>query len=533
MSSYVSETLARPFDIQPQSNITKVGDPHDLLVQNQKKRPKFHLLIPSTKPSANLCKTLLSAAVLDYPPPTLLNYNGTEENNPSGTAAFHKIVDYISSFDVHDKDIVLVVEENTWFQLPAPLLIKLFDSHRKQSDVLLAKKYGLIEEERRSRTSGPQRFPKFTEKVIFGASKVCPSNDRDKSARYAVPHSTVPQDTDTQSKAEPSSTSESRNLRPYIEAGTFIGQVSDLRPIFSHVAEKLKVNQRKPLERQSSFSEMFGKQEYKRKEYLKSHQTAISRWIEWLGGKVGMSDKSTPKPSETFDLTTDEDQEYEFGIGIDYASQLFLSMKEKHDDVTVTQFGDASLDGNAATTAASSAHPLNNLPVGFIDVNSPFKQNIEPDSEARPLRSRIDDLPDELSWSDIPLVTTSYKSGNNVPALLYFSNDEFLMNGWWAKMWYQPHARALLRRYLRSSQGPSAAEAAAEGGGRWWDLRGGKGGVWTDRDEWLEWNEVCSGFEDEIFGDNMGAIGEEEGADAPVYNSFGLLMSGKGKGHQH
>jgi hypothetical protein len=42
--------------------------------QDSVKKPKFHLLIPYNKPTANLCKTMLSAAVLNYPPPTLISY---------------------------------------------------------------------------------------------------------------------------------------------------------------------------------------------------------------------------------------------------------------------------------------------------------------------------------------------------------------------------------------------------------------------------------------------------------------------------
>jgi len=52
-------------------------------------------------------------------------------------------------------------------------------------------------------------------------------------------------------------------------------------------------------------------------------------------------------------------------------------------------------------------------------------------------------------------------------------------------------------------------QAAMEGGDRWWDLRGGKGGVWTNRWEWLDWNEVCGGFHEEVFGDDRGVFGSE------------------------
>jgi hypothetical protein len=93
------------------------------------------------------------------------------------------------------------------------------------------------------------------------------------------------------------------------------------------------------------------------------------------------------------------------------------------------------------------------------------------------------------------------------------------MGQMWTKMWFHDRARDLLKWYVKSPNVPVAAQAAMEGGGRWWDLRGGKGGVWTDRGEWLDWNEVCGEFHEEVFGDGKGEFGsekeavDEEGAD--------------------
>ena len=74
-----------------------------------------------------------------------------------------------------------------------------------------------------------------------------------------------------------------------------------------------------------------------------------------------------------------------------------------------------------------------------------------------------------------------------------------------------------------------AAQAALLGGQDWWDLRGGKGGVWTDLGQWLGFEEVCRGFERDIFEDGFGAWGKEfgESNDGPVYNQFGNLVKGK------
>ena len=78
------------------------------------KKPKFHLLIPTpdTNATANLCKTLLSAAILNYPPPTLIHY-GQAENiyTRPGADIVRNIFSFLLGKEAHDDDLILVVEE--------------------------------------------------------------------------------------------------------------------------------------------------------------------------------------------------------------------------------------------------------------------------------------------------------------------------------------------------------------------------------------------------------------------------------------
>jgi hypothetical protein len=64
---------------------------------------------------------------------------------------------------------------------------------------------------------------------------------------------------------------------------------------------------------------------------------------------------------------------------------------------------------------------------------------------------------------------------------------------------------------------------------RWWDLRGGKGGVWTDRGHWLTWNEVCGAYDEAVFDDGKGAFGEEDLVKEAAYNKFGELIANPGE----
>lgn len=73
------------------------------------KKPKFLLLIPARNSSANLCKTLLSAAILNYPPPTLVGYR---RNDTSDSSILNTTYGFLLGKEVRDNDIVLIVEES-------------------------------------------------------------------------------------------------------------------------------------------------------------------------------------------------------------------------------------------------------------------------------------------------------------------------------------------------------------------------------------------------------------------------------------
>ena len=75
------------------------------------KKPKFHLLIPYNKPTANLCKTMLSAAVLNYPPPTLIGYVAAGGSERPGADVVQNTLNFLLGREAHDDDLILVVEE--------------------------------------------------------------------------------------------------------------------------------------------------------------------------------------------------------------------------------------------------------------------------------------------------------------------------------------------------------------------------------------------------------------------------------------
>ncbi|PQE03293.1 Legume-like lectin family protein [Rutstroemia sp. NJR-2017a BBW] len=499
-------------------------------------KPKFHLLIPAKTQTVNLCKTLLSAAILNYPPPTLIEFeleHDNEKQDEHQGQSIQQILDFLNGKEAQDDDLILVVEDDSWLQLPAEVTIsRFFHGMRDSSDSLL-KQYGRLD-------LGDDEIPmllrpqKYTHKVLFGAQKECP-NAPDDPACYSVPQSPLPSDI---YGFETDKHPEGKYNRPrYMSSKMVMGQVTDMRPIYERAAQLLK-DHPGITNSQDIFSQILGEQEYQRTIYQES-QLPKSKWNSWLTSKLGQStNMPAVKPKN---MTTILGRNYEFGIGLDYYSSIFQVMNNSADDVRFVKFSTPSLIISPSKHAASTFKDLLHLPPDLNFSASPFALHTVSTKIPDPPFNEIDALlpdPNNTSWNDVNLATNVIVPGSSVPATLNFHGDQStmdLLDEWWPKIWFQEHGRALLRQYMRSPDGPIAAEAAADGGDRWWDLRGGKGGVWTGRGEWLEWREVCgkvdglSGgqtVEDVLFGDGWGVYGKEKVGGKPVFDKFGKLVSG-------
>lgn len=99
-----------------------------------KTTPSFHLLIPASRSNAKLCKTLLSAFVLGYPSPTLINYGKVFEDdswdNGTHVGKIRGVYDYLKDgTHMEDDDLVLVIDGyDVWFQLPPDIMITRYHS---------------------------------------------------------------------------------------------------------------------------------------------------------------------------------------------------------------------------------------------------------------------------------------------------------------------------------------------------------------------------------------------------------------------
>lgn len=494
-----------------------------------KTNPQFHLLIPASETNPNLCKTLLSTFALAYPPPTLINYgkafDGEGWDKGSHAGKIRGVYEHLTNDrKIKDDDMVLVIDGfDIWFQLPPIIMIRRYYALVKEANQRLRRRYGT---ELKMQGGSPEAVAKYSQRVIFGADKLCWPNPRNDPACAAVPFSTLPKDVyGVGTDMDPESF---RNRPRYLNSGTLMGPVADVRAIYKLALEKVEKEGRGRVGDQFVFAEIFGEQEFLRETQRQSSQSTTGRWVEWISSALGGPDSPLSANQTINNVTIVPGRQYEFGIGLDYESQMFQTMTHSGDDVEFVSYNDSESmsdlqDKHFSLRSRPFAMPVDvQLIHGPLWFSSPgnLSEDVK-DGILLPWSDKIDTLPERLDWYDVPLATNLYAP--SVPTLLHFNGDKSLLGTWWPKMWYHPYARALLRRFIRSTQTRKAAQAAAAGGQTWWDTRGGRGGVWTDRGLWMAWGEVCKKTEEEVLGDGKGRWGKEEGT-RKLTNSFGLVM---------
>lgn len=503
---------------------------NDTLPSNlDKTSPSFHVVVPARRKSSPLCRLITSAMILNYPPPTLINYG----KSPEGSSEYDDMVDKVtgiynyltSSRHVHDQDFVLVLDEtNFFFQLPPEVMIRRFQDLIREKNAKLRKKYGMVKV---GPDSSPEIIQKYSQRVLFGASKTCELNKLNLSldpACVTVPQSSLPPDvygwkTDIDSDV-------ALNRPRWLNPGMAIGQVADLKLVYGQVLQFVEKQKRIKQADHVALNQMYGRQEYIRE--LERQRTS-NGFMEWLYRRIGISDASNITGAAVPYLKSGV--RYEYGIDVDSESRIFFEMTHSHRDVEWLHYNNIT-----KTSIVQMEHGVPRehrllLPEDLREPNLPspfFHPNITKDEVTNPpYNDTLDALPNSKnrSWRNLPLLTNIPSA--SVPALIHLNGTRVACDGWWLEMWYQPWARALLRKYMRTPLGFDVAQSALLGGQEWWDLRGGKGGIWTGQGEWLDYSEVCRGFERDVFEDGFGPWGKEDGSeDGPVYNQFGNVVKG-------
>ncbi|CAI7624649.1 unnamed protein product [Penicillium glandicola] len=517
----------RPEDAQvilpPRTDISVNGTlPHNL----DKPNPRLHVLVPASQDLRGVCRTLTSAMILGYPPPTLVGY----EHDSPGATETERMVDRITrvrnylrdSKIVHDRDFVLMVDgTDSFFQLPPKVLVERFQAIIRENNRKLQKKFGFAEVESEEAGAAPEMVQKYTQRVLFGASKMCFPGLLDDPGCISVPESSLPPDAyGWKTDVYPDGT---LNRPRWLNPGAVIGQAADLRLIYDEVLRLVELPTNKSGDYQA-LTQMYGRQEVIRE--IERRRTA-NDFKELFYRMVGISD-ATNISGITLRLETGH--RYEYGIGVDFESQLFFNQILSHKDVEWVKFGNITkMSALQMQHGVPREHRLL-LPQDVATLPNPFTQSrFARESTQRPVwNATLDKLPNphERTWHNISLMTNAHSA--SVPVIAHVNGDHKLRNTWWENMWFFPWGRALLRKYVRGAHGFEAAQSSLLGGQDWLEVRGGRGGIWTDNENWITLAEVCNGQERDLFDDNLGPWSKEnDDPDDPVYNQYGSLIAGK------
>lgn len=482
----------------------------------------MHFLIPASKEDPNLCKVLLSAAVLGYPSPAIINWGRTFDTDGlveggshlAKIAGVHEYVNGLGSS--HDEDLVLMVDGyDIWMQLrPQTLIDRFFEINRKANARIdfelgreLAEKHGVRQE------------------IIFGCQKRCwPWKPSDPPC-YAVPNSTLPKDIygpgtdtlpdwleDTQNVNVPGNPFGMTRQR-FLNSGGAIGTVRAFRKLFGQ-ALALAETEGNFGSDQYIFSHIFGDQEVwreaLRRDGLESSQSKSSRRL-WAG-----SDKP-PKgfhghfiPDHIAEVRKKaagrEDGDYEFGIGVDYESQLVLNTVFAEEDTEWLTFSDKAqlLNAHAQHSVNPDYSPAE-LPKDILSSLPPY-WTFSHESQLEGWRTR--------KWEDVPLLTNVY---TGIPPAVIHHNAhrdglKSRRESWWPQTHYFPKARTLLDAYIYAPvigfavSGYNATEAR-----EWWPYEMWKGGARNGisplasiGDGWIRFDDICRSHHEEVFRDGKG-----------------------------
>ncbi|KAF2138525.1 uncharacterized protein K452DRAFT_301059 [Aplosporella prunicola CBS 121167] len=474
--------------------------------------PKFRLIIPAAEASPDFCRTVLSGMLLDFPPPTILGY---DERHPETMVA--SIQEHLEEESINDDDLVLIVDGySVWFQLPSSVLIAQYEHLLERANAHLLEKYGA------ARPSTPYDAPRplFTQSVIWGADERCWSSAEANATCASVAEPTARRG----GKLEGDSTFE----RKYLTSGTVMGPARDLRAIFS-AAKMQGPDSNGNRDMQTMFATLFGEQQQAREQIRRENLGTAGRWREWLVQQVRGPWISSSRLDHATNMTIVPGRQYEYSMGLDNNGSLFQTMTPPHTfsgNIRFLRYNESVLYN--ASDNFPSALDVHGSPFALSagDAESAAIPNNEPNGLA--IDPELDALPSsEQQWALLPLahnlrtgsvpaalhfpagmpMSSSNGADYGVDSIQYLDPREVL----WPHLWFYPHARALLRRYMRQST-VGELEDEVNAHSRWWrasDVRGGRGGVWTDNAEWLAWGDICAGYESEVFGDGKGVWMQE------------------------
>lgn len=474
--------------------------------------PNFHLVLSALEHDRDFCKTTLSAMIMNYPPPTIINVFDRPDKKPEWEREKLKgmLVYLEDQKSVKDDDLVMLVDgRDTWFQLPSEIMIRQYMHAVEDSNRRTKRNFGRA----------------YTQTIMFGAKKTCDGEDTECSYMSS---SILPRDVYRAGKG----LSDQMLLSPatFLNADMVMGPVKSLRILFG-AAAKMFEDKNISTTLQSVMSTLFAEQMLAREIIRRKTQPMALQIFDRLTEKLtGLDDYA-----EVRNIELQTDRQYEFSIGLDYTHALFQPLT----DCATNELLTVNLE--SPEHQSRDGRLFEYLPPAFINATGPFWRPDDTNNDPSPndkaayidnleYKYGLDKMPRrDTSWTNVSLIQNTYTG--DVPATFHVtyrrrslkdeeqpekhssiitSGHSHVENITWESLWYAGYERALLRRYFRTPQSPIGYHTAAVGGDLLWDQRGGRGGVWTAESRlWLPWGEVdgvCGSYEliHDVFEDHKG-----------------------------
>ena len=455
----------------------------------KKTSPNFHLITPADQDTHGFCKTTLSAMLLNYPPPTVpLLYTRYVSDVQREGDTLNSTLHYLSNEKlVKDEDLILIVDgKESWFQLPSDVIVTQYKKLLADANLELRRKYGVDKE----------GYQKFNQTIVFGAQKLCEGDDM--ACKY-VPPSVLSDKTYGTETARRISDVPAK----FLSSKMVMGPAADMRMLYQAALEKFAEARSQSQTVQSVFATLFAEQQLQRDVVEVENKHATTRLRDYITGRTrrtGAEERLERGGAELSNSTR-----HEYSMGLDYTHTLFQPTAYCTNNELVPLVHDGSTD-LSRYSHAPNAQQLS-LPPALNETRPPFwrtdfiKHNPSPNEKPAYIdkleyRLELDSMPSRKApWTEVPLIQNTYTGA--IPAVFLHSPRHFtgeqapVANISWSTLWYSNHKRAMLRNYFRTPQSPDGYHNSLVGGDRYWDTRGGRGGVWTEAEQiWFPWGEV-------------------------------------------
>ncbi|KAL2066691.1 hypothetical protein VTL71DRAFT_2763 [Oculimacula yallundae] len=452
-------------------------------------RAELHFLVPATSSNEHLCKLMISAAILRYPTPVIINWGAAEDPDNPNAGHIQKVdsllgyLDDLTSAGKED-DLVLIVDGfDVHFQLPAEVLLKRYFESNEVAQKRINSQIGTI-----SAHSNDVR-----QTVIFGQDRSCwPSWPWGQNWQgcWLAPESSYSKsafgpDTDNETLVHDKSTTRAR----YLNSGTLMGPVGDVRDVFQAALSNIAQNHTTDSD-QYYFANVWAEQEYSRR-MLQSEPFT----------KEEKADKYYLWPK------VEEGRETELHIGLDYEGLLWQVLGFFRPSVTWMTFnGDPtparSVSGSRRKSFVRDQYLDRTLPDDLATSRPPFAAVLE-QLASHGQTGKATDLPTHLTWHDLRLGINSIS--NNIFPMLHYTGPKMFREYWWPRMWFYPYAEALLKAAASLDRAPISDHVI--GGKVWWPADVGttsgkkdeKGGAFSDKGDWLPWGDICAAHETSLW----------------------------------